>query len=173
MKRILLLAVVAIMAVAASAQTIKKVKPGSVLTFDHESLAAAFKDKWVQNGKGEDMFIYKSSLQTIDPTSDKTIQPQRMEGVLVKQEGTHKEIQLYITGCKGIVVYCANKGSDYARNLFVKARFSGAFWGQVEQVVDKSGSAAVVYDNLNPAHNYTISLTASGDLVVYAVKFLK
>ena len=173
MKKLLLLAMLAVISVAATAQTIKKVKANQVLYFDHESVAKAFEEKWVHNGKGESIFAYKTCLQTIDPTSDKVIQPQRMEGVIVKQEGSHKEMTLAVTGCKGVIVYCANKGSEYARNLYVKAHFSGAFWGSVEQVVDKSGSAAVKYENLNPNHDYTISITASGDLVCYAIKFLK
>lgn len=158
---------------AAMAQTYKEFTKTTIFYTTLADAKAAFAEGWMSDGKGADTYSEKSKQDIhIDPETDEApASSTKLAGVVIKQKNKEKSVVFYVKGVSEVKTYTRNTGSD-DRTLNIEITPNGGETSTVTAVNTMNISLMASTGALNPSQEYKIVLWASGDLMLYALKFM-
>ena len=131
-----------------------------------DNMAAAYAEGWAANeDAGSNFQMNAKKKYTIDPATDETVDATKCDGFIIKNNAP-KMVHFYVKNVKEVVVYAVNSSSDDARDLKVSAE------GQTASATAEGGATVKASVATTQGAEVDVKIEASGDMVVYAVKFI-
>lgn len=108
----------------------------------------------------------------IDPATDAEFASStKKDGVLVKNNDK-KTLHVYVTGCETISLYLRNTSSTESRSCTMEAKPSDGSATVTASTAEIGSTSVALPLSLNANLSYDVKITATGDMMLYAIKFV-
>lgn len=154
-----------------SAQIYKSFEETTVFYTDTTNCKQGFADKWMHDGTNAGTFSHKAQQSmTIDPVTDGDMNT-KLNSLTIKQANGVKALVVYVKGITEVKAYTKNTNGSETRKLSMDITADG---GTTTVTNPNAPSTCVISTSgaLDATKEYKITFYASGDLCLYALKFI-